>query len=35
MLDLTGNVSEELAVEAITDTQKLTRAIDDIRSNCV
>ena len=33
MLDLTGNVSEELAVEAITDTQKLTRAIDDIRSN--
>jgi ATP-dependent DNA helicase DinG len=33
MLDLTGNVSEELAVEAITDTQKLTRAINDIRSN--
>jgi ATP-dependent DNA helicase DinG len=33
MLDLTGNVSEELAVEAITDTQKLTRTIDDIRSN--
>ena len=33
MLDLTGNVSEELAVEAITDTQKLTCAIDDIRSN--
>ena len=33
MLDLTGNASEELAVEAITDTQKLTRAIDDIRSN--
>ena len=33
MLDLTGNVSEELAVEAITDTQKLTRAIDYICSN--
>ena len=33
MLDLTGNVSEELAVEAITDRQKLTRAIGDIRSN--
>ena len=33
MLDLTGNVSKELAVEAITDTQKLTRAIDDIRSD--
>ncbi|MGC2573640.1 MAG: helicase C-terminal domain-containing protein [Candidatus Nitrosopolaris sp.] len=33
MLDLTGNVSEELAVEAMTDTQKLTRAIDDIRSD--
>jgi ATP-dependent DNA helicase DinG len=33
MLDLTGNVSEELAVEPITDTQKLTRAINDILSN--
>jgi ATP-dependent DNA helicase DinG len=33
MLDLTGNVSEELAVEAINDTQKLTRAINDICSN--
>ena len=33
MLDLTRNLGEELAVEAITDTQKLIRAIDDIRSN--
>ncbi|MGB6591828.1 MAG: helicase C-terminal domain-containing protein, partial [Candidatus Nitrosopolaris sp.] len=33
MIDLTGNVSEELAVEAITDTQKLTQAINNILSN--
>jgi ATP-dependent DNA helicase DinG len=32
MLDLT-NIREELVPDAITDTQKLTRAIDDIRSN--
>ena len=33
MLDFTGNVSEELAVEAIRDTEKLTRAINNILSN--
>jgi ATP-dependent DNA helicase DinG len=33
MFDLTGNVSEELAVEATRDTEKLTQAINNILSN--
>jgi hypothetical protein len=33
MFDLTGNVSEELAVEARTDIKKLGRVISSIRSN--
>jgi ATP-dependent DNA helicase DinG len=33
MFNLTGEISEELAVEAKTDTEKLSHAIENIRSN--
>jgi ATP-dependent DNA helicase DinG len=33
MFDLTGNVSGELAVEAVTDIEKLGQVIYSIRSN--